>query len=37
MSHGEMRPSTAMAFDKVNEARWELDKIDEREFTEDNE
>jgi len=35
MSHGEVRPSTKMAFDKVEEARLELDRIDDLEFSED--
>lgn len=30
----EVRPSAVMGFDKVDKARKELDKIDEREFTE---
>lgn len=30
--HEEVRPSAVMAFDKIEEAREELDKIDQREF-----
>ena len=32
--HEEVRPSTLMAFDAVNEARKKLDEIDEREWSE---
>jgi hypothetical protein len=32
VSHEQVRPSAMMAFDKVEDARHELDKIDEREF-----
>ena len=32
VKHDEIRPSATMAFDKVEEARKQLDKIDEREF-----
>lgn len=32
VSHDEVRPSATMAFDEVERARKELDKIDERDF-----
>ena len=34
-SHEDVRPSALMAFDCIEEARMELDKIDEREFNND--
>lgn len=33
VSHDKVRPSAVTAFDLVEKAREELDKIDEREFT----
>jgi ACT domain-containing protein len=33
MSHDDIRPSALMAFDEVEEARQALNKIDERDFT----
>lgn len=33
--HDEVRPSAIRAFDLIEEARLELDKIDEREFVDD--
>jgi len=35
MSHDDIRPSASMAFEQINEARLELDKIDEREFSDE--
>ena len=34
-SHDEVRPSAIHAFDLLEEARIELDKIDKREFTDE--
>lgn len=36
VSHDEVRPSAVMGFDKVEKARLELNKIDERNFTEED-
>lgn len=33
--HDDVRPSALLAFDAVEKARMKLDKIDEREFTDD--
>jgi len=35
MENDEVRPSAVMAFDKIEEARLNLDEIDERGFSED--
>jgi len=35
--HDEARPSAIMAFDEIEEARKELDKIDKRDFKRDSE
>lgn len=36
ISHEQIRPSAAMGFDEVEEARKKLDEIDEREWKEAN-
>jgi len=35
VKHDDVRPSAVMAFDELEKARKELDKIDEREFVSD--